>query len=65
MTRTLIKNGTIVPMDARSNAIEDKALLIEDDRIAAIDNAAVLEAQGGIDETIDATGKAWPAPARH
>jgi 5-methylthioadenosine/S-adenosylhomocysteine deaminase len=58
MSKTLIKSGTIVPMDGRTNAIENKALLIEDDRIVAIDDAVALEAQGGIDETIDASAKA-------
>ena len=65
MTRTLIRNGVIVPMAGRSNAIDGKSLLIDGDRIAVIEDTAVLEPQGGIDETIDATGKAWPAPARH
>lgn len=58
MARTLIKGGVIVPMDGRANAIMGKALLFEDDRIVAIDDAAVFEAQGGIDETIDARAKA-------
>jgi imidazolonepropionase-like amidohydrolase len=65
MTSTLIRNGVIVPMEGRSSAIDGKSLLIDGDRIAVIDDAAVLEPQGGIDETIDATGKAWPASARH
>ncbi len=58
MSRTLIKSGTIVPMDGKSRIIRGKALLIEGDRIAAIGDAAALAASTVIDRVIDATDKA-------
>ena len=58
MTRILIKNGIIVPMDGRQRSIEGKALLIEDDRIAAIDDGGTLAAAHDVDEVIDASCKA-------
>ena len=57
MHRILIKNGVIIPMDGKSRTIENKALLIEDNRIAAIDSTEILAEKHSIDQTIDAGGK--------
>ena len=48
MAKILITNGIIVPMDGENRTIENKALLIEDDRISAIDDPAVLMKTPGI-----------------
>ena len=57
MHRILIKNGTIVPMDGKNRTIENKALLIEDNRIAAIDSSEALLKDHDIDQSIDAGGQ--------
>ena len=52
MTRTLIKNGSVVTLDAKLGDIPGGDILIEDDKIAAVgcnlaaDGAAVLDATG-------------------
>ena len=57
MHRILIKNGIIVPMDGNNRTIENKALLIEENGIAAIDSAETLVKKHDINQTIDAGGK--------
>jgi len=57
MPMILIKNGVIIPMDGKNRTIENKALLIVDNRIAAIDSAETLVKEHSIDKAIDAGGK--------
>ena len=57
MHRTLIQNGTIIPMDGKSRMMENKAVLIEDNQIAAIGSPETLKKKYDIDQTIDASGQ--------
>ncbi len=54
----LIENGTIITMDAQRNCYEDKAMVLEDGRIAAILDAKTLREQYPQAEIIDAQGMA-------
>ena len=57
MHRILIKNGLIIPMDGQNRVIKKKALLIEDNQIAAINLEETLIKEYKIDQTIDAGGQ--------
>jgi len=53
----LIKNGLIVPMDGKSRTLKNQALLIQENRIAAIGDADALQKEHKVERVIDATGK--------
>lgn len=55
--RILIKNGIIITMDGKGRVIKGGALLVEDDKIAAVDKAAKIRAKPKPDKVIDARGK--------
>ncbi len=58
MSTILIKNGVIVPMNGADRTIENRALLIKDDKIQAIGEPEALEKEYAVDKTVDAAGKA-------
>lgn len=51
-----IKGGTVITMDPEFRVIEDGAVAIEGDTIAAVGRAGALEPRWGRARTIDATG---------
>src|ERR1700733_13440862 len=55
MARTLIRNATIVTMDARLGTLLSSDILVEDDRIAAIESSGRIPAEHA--EVADARGK--------
>ena len=52
----LIVNGTLATMDSQNRLITDGALLIEDDRIAALGTTRDLRTRYADEETLDAQG---------
>ena len=54
----LIKNGTLVTFDDQHTVIEDAAIAIQGDKIAALGSTSELEAGFSHLPTLDARGKA-------
>jgi len=55
---TLIEHAWVVPVDGRRAHIEDGAVALDDDRIAAVGTTTELAARFKADRTIDGRGKA-------
>ncbi len=55
---TLIAGGTVVTVDPENTVIEDGAVLVKGERIAAVGETDALAAAYDADETVDASGKA-------
>lgn len=58
MTDRLVTNGTVVTQNADREVIEDGAVLVHDDEIAAVGPAEKLTAEYGYDDVLDAEGGA-------
>lgn len=58
MNRRLIANGLVIPVNGNLPYIEDGAVAIEGDRIAAVGPTIEMREKFDADETIDASGKA-------
>ena len=56
MSRTLIRNGTIVTVDGARNVYSGGFVAIENGRIASVGPHAQMPATKGFDEVVDATG---------
>jgi 5-methylthioadenosine/S-adenosylhomocysteine deaminase len=58
MTKLLIDNGWVIPVDGRRDSIEGGAVAIEGDRIVAVGPRDEVRKAFAADRSIDATGKA-------
>jgi atrazine chlorohydrolase/5-methylthioadenosine/S-adenosylhomocysteine deaminase len=58
MTETLLTNGTVLTQNEDREIISDGAVLVRDDRIAAVGSAAELDGEYDPDRIIDAQGGA-------
>jgi len=56
MSRILIKNGHVVPVDAARNVFQGGYVSVDGARITAVGPAAATPAADGFDEVLDATG---------
>lgn len=58
MSKMLIDNGFLIPMDGRNRVLREKGIVIDGNRIIAIDNSEKLKREYDIDTVIDARNKA-------
>ncbi|MCX4972399.1 amidohydrolase [Streptomyces sp. NBC_00620] len=57
-TRTLIRNGIVIPCEGRKTVYDPGSVLVEDGRIAAVGTVAELDAAAADAQVVDATGHA-------